>query len=263
MLILINEKYKAIRTGEYVIANPDSKEFVLDTDLSESTPTLSVLSEIATANKVVFGKRQTKAELLDLIETHVSGMKLPTQNEKPDSLKVKEIVDAAQEEGVEDEDAVLMQIIQAGVSFKNALKLYKQAMIDGGYLVTTKDRTTQCRAILVKAGFEPNEWDEVNEMIERLVKEVPATETSQAYAQIRKYAKEFDIVLPKPEKKVSAGGFKAKIYAYMVKKPLATRDQFFAWIVEDNEKEEKLAEKYWEVFELAQKVAKATIALDE
>lgn len=262
MKILIDKNFKAKRTGEYVSANAEAEELIVDTEACELSNT--VLIEIAGANKITVSKKATKAELLENIEEGVKKLKLPTQGKEPESVKVARIVkaayEAAEESGTEvDEDELLMSIIESGVKFKDAMKLHKQALLEGGFAVSNKDRTAECRKILIAADFQPKDWDDVQAMIDTLVDKVSATVESQAYAQIRKYAKEFSIALPKPEKKVSAGGFKAKIYAYMVKKPLATKEEFFQWVVEENDKEEKLANKYWETFELAKKVAQATI----
>jgi hypothetical protein len=261
MFILINKSFKAIRTGQFVVASAEAAEFIINTDSCELSNT--VLAEVCAANKVVFSKKATKSELLELIEAGVEKLKLPVQNEKPDSLKVREIVDAALAAGKDDEDEILMQIISSGVKIKFAMKLYKQAMVEGGHLVSSRDRADGCRAILVEAGFKPKEWDDVQVMIDRLVEEVPATETSQAYAQIRKYAKEFDLTLPKPEKKMSTGGFRAKIYAWCVANPLAEEKAFYSWIVEKQDKDEKLAAKYWPIFEFAKQVAASTMKAAE
>lgn len=257
MLILINKSFKAIRTGAFVVASAEANEAIINTDSCDLSNTQ--LAEICTANKIAFSKKATKSELLELIEDGVAKLKLPVQSEKPDSMKVREIVDAAIASGKDNEDQILMEIINAGIKIKFAMKLYKQAMIEGGHLVSSRDRAEGCREILVAAGFKPKEWDDVQNMIDILVDKVPATETSQAYSQIRKYAKEFDITLPKPEKKITTGGFRAKIYAWCVKHPLADEKQFFSWIVEDQDKDEKLAAKYWPIFEFAKQVAEATV----
>lgn len=264
MNILLNGQYKAIRVGQYVEANEESGEFILDTENCSLSKT--VLVEICNKNKIQFSKKATQPDLVESIQEGVEGMDLPVSDTKPDSLKVREVVEALIEKGKDieaDEDDFLMAIIDSGVKFKYALKLFKQVCIDLGVAVTSKDRNELSRKILVGAGFEPNEYSEVSEMIDRIVKEVPATDSAQAYAQIRKYAKEMDIVLPKPDKKAAAGGFSAKIYEFMVKNPLSTKNEFTAWVVEDNEKDEKLAEKYWKIFEIGQKIAAATIALND
>jgi hypothetical protein len=261
MRVLINEHFRIVRVGAYVEANAEAKEFILDTEASELSK--SVLAETCDTNKFEYSKKATVAELLEAIEAGVeANKKIARMDKKPDSLVVKELVEEALEKGkgeIDNEDMLLMSIVQAGVKFKDAGRLYKQTLIDLGALVSSKDRTTQCRNILVSAEFMPKVWADVDAMIETLVDKVNATEYSQAYAQVRKYAKEFGIKLPIPEKKVSSGGFRAKIYAFMVSKPLATKEDFYQFIVEKHDKEEKLADKYWPIFELAKKVAEATI----
>lgn len=263
MKILINDKLKMLRMGAYVLANADSGEFILDT--AETDLTNGKLSEICETNKILFSKKATKADLLEAIEEGVEKLKLTIVNEKPASLVVKEIIEAHIEKhgSVDDEDKVMYEIMQTKkFKFKEIGKLFNQAMIDGGYRVSTKDRYETVKAILNGKGFNPADFAAVKAMIEHLVEEVPATEYSQAYAAMRKWAKEAKVDLPKPVKEAAiAGGLKGKIFAHMVKNPLQTQQEFTAFIVEDLEKDAKLADKYWQIFEIAQRVAKATIEL--
>jgi len=266
MKILFSEKFKALRTGLYIVAAAAVGEFIIDTDLpvdSKEIPTGGILKSILDANKIAFSQKATKTELLEAIEAGVEKLKLPTQNEKPESMVVAEFVKEAYESGEPvDEDELLMKIVTVGkVKFKNAGKLYKQAMIDGGYAVSNKDRKQAVHEILVAAEFSPNTWAEVRAMLDRLVAEVPATVESQAYSLIRAYAKEFDISLPKPEKTLTAGGVKAKILDFMYKSPLSTKEDFYSFVTEALDKDEKMADKYWSIFEVGQKIAAATIAL--
>lgn len=257
MKILVTALFKMVRFGEFVSADEAVGEFVVDTENSQLSK--ATLSEICTKNKIPFSKKATVGELLEAIEEAVPGLKIPEQNQEPDSVKVRRIVEEYLADENDDEDEILMAIVQSGVKFKVAGKLYKQAMIDLGALVSNKDRWTSAKEIMVADGFEPKNWEEVDAMCNRLVKEIPATEYSKAYAQIRKYAKEFEIELPKPEKK-TGGGFKHKIYAWMVANPSAEKDAFYSYVTRKMEKEEKVADRYWEIFELAKKVAAAAAA---
>jgi len=261
MIILINKNFSMIRTGAYVTADEKAGEFIVDTD--NCTLSNAVLFEVAQKNKVEISKKASKSEVLAALAGATG--KLPTMDEKPKSLVVAEIIQKWIDEGkdIDDEDGILYQIVTGGhgIKFKDAPKLFNQAMIDGGHRVSSKDRYESIKIILIREQFNPSEYSQVDKMCERLTKEVELTEYSQAYSAIRKYAKEFDITLPKPEKKVSAGGLKAKIFAWMEKNPLADKNAFYSYIVEGLEKEEKLADKYYTYLEQGQKIAKATIAL--
>jgi hypothetical protein len=264
MKILINDKNKMLRFGLYVVAATTAGEFILDTDNCElSNPALFAICE---SNKIPVSKKAAKLDILEAIEEGIEKLNLPKADTKPPFVIVKEIVEKHMQDGgidADEEDAVLLEIIQKGIKFKDAPKLFNQVMIEGGYRVSAKDRYESIKAILVKADFAPNNWSEVDAMITRVTKEVPDTEYSKAYSLIRKWnTEQKNADLPKPEKAIS-GGFRGKVLNWMYKNPLATQAQFNAYIVEDLEKEQKVADKYWQIFEVGQKIAQATIALAE
>ena len=149
-------------------------------------------------------------------------------NEITDTQKVAEIVAKGVEAG-HDDDTMLIEIVQAGIKFKAAGKLFNQAMTEGGYRITAKDRKEKGRAILVDAEFAPENYDELQAMIERISEEVDDTTASQASSICKNYAKEFEIELPKAPKK-STGGIKAEIMEFLFKSPNATHEELFDFI---------------------------------
>ena len=262
MKILVDEKSKFVRVGLYVTANAEANEIILNTDECELTN--AELLKICEANKVPHSKKTSKLDLLDAIEGHVGKSTLPTANDKPASLIVKEHIEAhfEKEGNVDDEEKIMFAIMQTKlVKFKELGKLFNQAMVDGGYRVSAKDRLATATAILNGTGFNPANFADVKAMCERLSAEIPATEYSQAYAVMRKWAAEQKVDLPKPEKgQAIAAGYKAKIFDHMVKNPFETKDEFTTYVIEGVEKDQKTADRYWQIFEVAQRVAKAAIA---
>lgn len=237
MKILINANFKALRTGDFVVADTEAGEFLFDSETAAEEFTAALLSDIADANKVKVGSKDNKDAIVEKIITNPKILELPVMSEKTDSQKVAEIVAAGVEAG-KDDDSILIEIVQSGIKFKVAGKLFNKAMQEGGYRITTKERKAQCREILVEAEFAPETYDEVEEMLERMIGEVNDTTTSQAFSIMKSYAKEFEIELPKPAKKPK-GTIKTRAMAFIAANLDAGEEQFSAWIEEQGKKDPK------------------------
>lgn len=262
MRTLINASFKALRTGTYVSASEEALEFIFDSINTEEI-TIATLLEIGTANGTTI-KRGTKAEVTAALVAHLITLELPTMNEVPDSVKVAEIVAAGVKESKSDEDMVC-EILQAGIKLRVAAKLFAVAMLEGGYRVTNKQRKIDGRAMLVDVEFSPASYDEYTAMIEKMVKELSDTVTSQAHSIIRTYAKEFDLEMPKPPKKVS-GGIRGKIAAFLLGDPSKTVAELLAHLVEgghDAEKAQKIVNGNTWVVELVNKLNEANAQVAE
>ncbi len=259
MKYLVNADFEVLRKGAYVEANENAGEFILDTDVDE--PTGAVIEGIAEANNFPITHSAKVADKRERLFNQLAEMPLSEVKEMTDSAKVKSIVSAGVEAGKTDND-MLVEIVNSGVSFKAATKLFKQAMEEGGYRISAKKRAELAAEILAKSNFAPTTYDEIKEMAEHIIKEVPDTTNAQALAAIRKYAKGSNIELPKPERKGPGGGprgFRAKMFAWMVEHPDATRDEFERYIKE-NDKKDVLAKRFWPVFEVAREMAKRIAA---
>lgn len=226
MKALINVRFEVVMKGEFVSADESRGEFIFDSESCD--PTLTILSLICQANLVSVPGKSKKKEVIAILAEHINAMEIPSMNDKTDSQKVEEIVAAGVEAGSSDED-MLIEIIQAGIKFKAAGRMFKEAMETGGYRITAKLRKEQCRDILVECEFSPADHDAVMAMIDSLVGKVADTTTSQAHAVIRSYAKEFEIELPAPVKKAS-GGLRAKVFAWIVGNPTANKDDLESFI---------------------------------
>ena len=255
MKTLTSSNFKALRQGEFVTASENAGEFIFDSENCELA--VATLIEISNANgfKLSKGRKSTAVETLN---TQLNSLELPEMNEITDTQKVAKIVANGVEAG-HDDDTMLIEIVQAGIKFKAAGKLFNQAMAEGGYRITAKDRKEKGRAILVDAEFAPESYDELQAMIERISEEVDDTTTSQANSICKSYAKEFELELPKaPKKAKSTGGFRKVIGGYLLENPSATSDQLLEHLIEkgrDPERALKDATGYAWVIELANGLA--------
>ena len=257
MKLLINNSFKAQRQGEFVKASEDNGEFILDTqdsDLAKAT-----LIEIAEANKIEVGSSDNKATLLTKLEEGFENSKLPEQNKMSDSDTVSAIIAAGVEKGLDDED-MIVQIIQAGIKYKAASKMFLAAMTSGGHRISTKDRKEQANALLVEAEFNPETYEDVETAVAAIIEAVADTTEAQAVKLCRLYCKAYELEMPKAEKK-ARGSFKTKFQTFVCENPLCSFEDVKAWVLE-NKKDEKAAKRLWISVEFAQKVAAATVALE-
>ena len=258
MKYLINSDFEVLRKGEYVEANENAGEFILDTEVDE--PTGAVIEGIAEANHLPITHSAKVAAKRERLFNQLAEMPLSEVNEMTDSAKVKAIVSAGVEAGKSDND-MLVEIVNSGVSFKAATKLFKQAMEEGGYRINAKKRAELAAEILAKNDFAPATYDEVKEMAEHIIKEVPDTTNAQALAAIRKYAKENSIELPKPEKKGGgrsrSNSMRGRAYTWMVNNYNASDADLKKFIMEENEKPENVYRYFLGIFNVAREAIKA------
>lgn len=203
---LIGNNFKALRTGEFVQASHEDGEFIYDTDQNETDQlAVATLIEVAEANGLKISSKAKKADVIEQLSAHLSTLKLPEVNKMTDTQIVEKVIEAGVAAGKSDDD-MLLEIVNEGVSFKSATKLFKSVMEEKGYRVNAKERAEKIEAILKGEDFAPETADEVKEMVDRIVSEVPDTSDKQALAAIRKYAKANEIELPKVKKGGGSGG---------------------------------------------------------
>ncbi|VAW73741.1 hypothetical protein MNBD_GAMMA14-2379 [hydrothermal vent metagenome] len=142
-----------------------------------------------------------------------------------------------------------MEQVEAGVPFRDVVGQFRTAMMAAGLILKPAERNAKLAALL--EDFEPESGSDVSEMIALLMAEIPRTRERQAMAAIRKYAKDNSIDLPKVKR---VGGFKKKLFDWMVENPTASVGEL-ATFVSEKGKPESVTKRYSEVMLLAQKMA--------
>lgn len=256
---LLDANFKVMRKGDFVEANESAGEIVYTSD-NEADLAVGQLQEIATANKLAINKSLKKAEYVVALAEKLESLKCKEQNEMTESQKVEEIVEAGLAAG-KSEDDILVEIINAGVAYKKAGKLFNQYMLNSGHRITRKERNEQVAELLDEAEFNPETGEEVAAMIEKITSEVKATNEKEALQAIRAFARDNDIELPKvPKKGRTQGGFKGKVFAWMLDNPTAGADDLTSFITEECGKNEATAKRFVEIQAFATKFAEAVNA---
>lgn len=251
----INRNLKAIRTGEYVhkSINEDAGEFILN---EESDLHVATLKEIAEANSIKLSSTR-KADILTEIIENLNERNLPIMSDKPQSELVREIVEAGHEAG-KSEDDMLVEIVQAGVKFSAAMKLFRQTMTELGLRLSPKDKRELVNEILGD-DFAPETADDMQEAVEKIASH-DAISPQQARSAVRRYLKEHEREIPKAVKQAATGGIRAKIFDWLVENPNAGEEEFAEALTEmqsDPEKREKLEKRYTPIRLLVNRVASA------
>jgi len=267
MQILIKKNFKAVvQTEEFeVVANEKKGQFVLDTENETQFP-FATLQEIAEANNFKL-KKASKKDVMLKIETHFKSVlennlekiTLREQKAMEQTNSINEIIKAGIEAGLDDDD-MLIQIVQSGVKFKAAGKLFKAAMEEGGHRISAAKRNEEIVAILEEAEFAPEEYQEVQDMIDKVVSKVSDTTTVQAIKAIKKYLKELEIPYPKAPRKPK-GGLRSRFMLLVLANPVLTLAELEDWLVE-NTKEEKVEgflKKFTPLLHFAQGLAIAVV----
>lgn len=99
--------------------------------------------------------------------------------------------------GSKSDDEIVIDLIQrGGFGFQKAGRLYTQALEAAGHRISKKERYEQAHKLLKDSEFEPSEWSDVVEAAEWLVGEIQDTNSQQAFASIRRFAKDEELELP-------------------------------------------------------------------
>lgn len=220
MKFLINDNFKAIRRGAFVEANADNGEFIFNTD-SHDDLTVATMKEIGASHGIKIPSKAKREEVVALLSEKLSNIKIAEVNKMTDTQTVEKIIEEGVANGKSD-DEMLVEIVNAGVSFKNAGKLFKSVMESNGLRITTKERMAKANEIMEAADFTPTTVDNVKGMVKKLCDDIADTNEKAAMAAIRKYAKANDITLPKVSRGKGApgGGIQSKIQEWL----LANRD---------------------------------------
>lgn len=252
---LINSDFKAIRKGEFISADSESGEFVMDTDVKNCGLSKGQLEEVAQANKMKISSKLNAAEFAGELTSQLENLKIAEVNKMTNSEIVKGIVEKGFVEGKSEED-MLVEIIQSGIKFREAGKLYKQAAEEGGYVANNKKRKEDAAAMMDEAEFAPEHWDEVVSMADQICDAVPGTEQKTAISLIRSWCKANEVTLPKKTKsakpKIQDG-----ILSFMkARASTVTVDEVAEYIAEqkpefDEDKVNKMAGRFFKYVEFA------------
>jgi hypothetical protein len=261
MLYLINEHLRALQCGSELSFNESNGEFLYDSEAPD-TPEHSkaVMFGIAEANDIIIPDNLNKrSDIAKTLENALSKLKLLEINKMSEQeAQVKAlIVDGIAADKTDDQ--ILVSIVNAGVSFKNAGRLFKQITEGEGLRISNKTRLEQGFAILKRARFKAaKEYSKVEEMIALILDEetgVKDTDRVQAVRIIRRYAKEAEIVLPKAPKQAGTKSMTA-IQNWMVENHGATEEEFRTYMLGIGKRDNVIA-KNWKWFEVARRIATA------
>jgi len=262
---------KAIRTGEYVEAS--STEWVYDTDnIVDSDKTVAELKELAEANGLSVKSSWNRAELITNINQHFTRLDLPEQNKMSISAIIKEIVTSCADsrDPSEDSDAfeidILTQVINRLREDEIAFKikpiggLVKKEIIEQGLVLTATARKEAVFDMLSEAGFAPESWSDVEEMVNHITEKVADTTEAQAINICRKYCKSAEIDFPKRTKPAKLP-FRAKMIKFLIENRDADEEAVTAFLSE-NDKEKSLgtAMKLKEVIDQAYDAGAASVS---
>lgn len=259
MKYLISKNFKVMRKGSHVEASATAGEWIYDTDLAKDVDA-GKLQEIAKANKLkVVGKK--KSEYTQSLNEALENMtNVPEQNKESQTNIVDKIVSEGFAAGKSDDD-MLIAIIQAGVSFQRAGKMFKETVERLGLRVGIKDVKEVAAKLLAEIDFSPKSYAEVREVADKIVAQCEGAQQGQALAAIKAYAKEKEITLPKKEKgQRGAIGFRGKFYDWVVANPTAGEDELVAFLKKEGKDETKLVKRFLPIIQLCQRFAKAQAA---
>lgn len=261
---LINGSNKAIRTGEYVEATSDG-EWIFDSDeaANDRELTSDYLKELAETNGLTVKSSWNRGELITKLNEHLERLDLPAQNKMPISAIIRETVaECAESRDVDDDsDAfeidVLTQVINRLREDEIAFKikpiggLVKKEIIEQGLVLTATARKEAVFEILGEEGFNPESWQDVEAMVEKLTAEVSDTNYQQAVSLCRKFCKNAEIEFPKRSKPKRIP-FRQKMITFLIENRDA-EDSVIEEFLAEHEKEKSLgsAKKLREVINQA------------
>lgn len=153
-----------------------------------------------------------------------------TQAQTDLNAVIRGAFDAAHADGKE-EDAIKLDMIAAGATFKNVTRLYNEFAVDAGLVVGKAEKDQVLNDTL--SGADLSTEAVFNEKVAALVSALPGTNEKSAAALIRAYAKKNELEVFK-KAKVGGGegkaGFAGSFYQWLIENPTSTVDQATAYI---------------------------------
>lgn len=138
------------------------------------------------------------------------------------------------DEGVvagKEEDAIKLDLISAGATFKNVTRLFNEFMVAGGHTASKEERDQKVLAAIGENALSTEEG--FASAVAALVASLQGSAEKSASALIRAAAKKQGVECFKKAKESSGEsktGFAAKFYDFLVANPTCTKEQAVAFI---------------------------------
>lgn len=129
------------------------------------------------------------------------------------------------------EDAIKLELISAGATFKNVTRMYNEFMVAGGHTASKEERDQKVLAAIEGADLTGEEG--FNAAVASLVAALQGATEKSASALIRAAAKKQGVECFKKAKESTGEGktgFASKFYDYLVANPTSTKEQAVAFI---------------------------------
>ena len=130
-----------------------------------------------------------------------------------------------------DEDAIKLDMISSGASFKNVTRLYNQFMIDSGLAISKADKAELVEGAL--SGLDFSDEEGFASAVEAIQDAIEGSTDRSAAALVRSYAKKND--LESYSKPKGQGGtrstFRSEFYAFLRGNPGMTEAEATAYIM--------------------------------
>ena len=129
------------------------------------------------------------------------------------------------------EDAIKLDLIAAGATFKNVTRLFNEFMVEGGHRASKEERDQLVVASI--QGIDLKSEDGFNSAVANLISTLTGATEKSASALIRALAKKEGIECFKKAKESSGegkAGFAGMFYDYLVANPSCTKEQAVAFI---------------------------------
>ena len=232
MKILFNSDQKAIRAGEFVEANNNIGEFIIDTesDIIKNNQdwTVALLHELCAANGIRANKKANRSDLIECFFNGLHRLELPRQDQPTQSAIIRDIVaECGKNRNGEENDAfevsVFTQVIQKlnamaiGFKIRSLGALVKQEIAAQGLIVSMSTRREAADKIIEDFDCDFATWEAVQPLVDKIVEEVPDTTVSQAMTCLRRWCKQKEIELPrKAAGRKSISGYRNSVLEYMI-----------------------------------------------
>lgn len=256
--ILLNADFTALRQGKFVKADESAGEFIYVTN-EPNEFTKGQFLDIAAANGAKVSKDAKRDKMKEVVEQHLLSLNLPEIAKMTDQDTAKEIIEEGFNAGLDD-DAIMMKMVEAGISFMKTSKLFKQITEESGLRLSNKARGEQIKELLaeidlanVADGREDGNLtgEDVQKTVDHIVQEVADTNEKQALSAVRRHLKALKLEIPKMRKKsTGAGGFAARADQWMLENVAAETSVLVEWL-EEQGKSEAQVKKFVNRFEFA------------
>lgn len=258
MKYLLNHDFKVIRKGTHVEADESVGEMIFNTE-EVSDFTIGMMEEVANSNKLGKLGSGNKSSIIENLTKALETMTEVAEQNGPTESQIAERIITEGFDAGDSDDEMLVKMVTEGISFKNAMKIFKQTVERLGLRVSTKDVKETVAKLLAELDFNPETYDEVQDILGH-IREQTQAEEKQANAAIRAYCKANEIALPKKPKVVRMST-KTKIYNWIVSNPNCDETELAAFITGLGKDGDKQAARLMPIVNLCHQFAQANAAL--